>query len=288
MTAHPEVVTARRDIDLSARIVESWPLSDVRAGSGLAWHGSTLVAVQDDAYAAVRIDPRTRRTAAIVLAGDGRALSKAEKPDFEAIARDAHGGLWLFGSGSAPGRRRLARLDLDHGGVALSDAAALYEAAGAALGCVPNIEGAVFLPSALRLFHRGAAGQPSMTVDLALDAAGAPVPRALAVVHYDLGRVGQVPLTFTDATADIERGSVAYLAVAEDTPNAIDDGPVVGAAIGFLTAHAATWAPIVEADGRLSVRKFEGLALTADGAYVITDADDPARPAELCRLVLAT
>jgi hypothetical protein len=36
------------------------------------------------------------------------------------------------------------------------------------------------------------------------------------------------------------------------------------------------------------VRKFEGLALTADGAYVITDADDPARPAELCRLVLAT
>jgi hypothetical protein len=272
---------------VSARIVESWSLPGVRAGSGLAWWGRSLIAVQDDAFSAVRIDPETRRTAPIVLEGHGQALPKSEKPDFEAIAPDARGRLWLFGSGSAEKRRRMAILDPETGMVGLSDAGAVYDAVAQAIGGTPNIEGAVFVGEGLRLFHRGAGDAPSITVDVACDPARGPLPCVVATTVYDLGRVGMVPLTFTDATA-YQSGVIAYLAVAEDTPNAIDDGPVVGAAIGFLSANGASWSPIMEADGTPSVRKFEGIALSPEGdsAWLITDADDPTKPAELCRLAI--
>ena len=110
------------------------------------------------------------------------------------------------------------------------------------------------------------------------------LPDVRGVERYDLGRAAGVPLTFTDATRGPD-GAIAYLAVAEDTPNAIDDGPVVGAAIGVIRDGAASWTLILEPDGTPSVRKFEGLALDPEGgAWVITDADDPEKPAELCKL----
>lgn len=287
MRVSPVPVVSQPHPEVPARITESWPLPGVRAGSGLAWWGASLIAVQDDAYSAVRIDPATRRTAAIVLEGHGQALPKSEKPDFEAIAPDARGRLWLFGSGSAERRRRMAILDLNAGAVGLSDAGAIYDAVAAAIGGTPNIEGAVFVGEVLRLFHRGAGTAPSLTVDVACDPERGPLPCVVGSTAYDLGRVGAVPLTFTDATA-YQGGVIAYLAVAEDTPNAIDDGPVVGAAIGFLSPNGASWSPILEADGMPSVRKFEGIALTpeGDGAWVITDPDDPDKPAELCRLAI--
>jgi hypothetical protein len=180
----------------------------------------------------------------------------------------------------------MAILDLESSMVGLSDAGAIYDAIAGAIGGTPNIEGAVFVGGALRLFHRGAGEAPSMTVDVACDPDRGPLPQVLGSARYDLGRVGRVPLTFTDATL-ADDGRIAYLAVAEDTPNAIDDGPVVGAAIGFIGAEGANWASIVEADGTLSVRKFEGIALDpAGGAFLITDADDPEKPAELCRLAI--
>jgi hypothetical protein len=50
---------------------------------------------------------------------------------------------------------------------------------------------------------------------------------------YDLGAVGGVALAVTDAVA-LPDGRVLVSAAAEDTPNAVDDGPVVGAAIALL------------------------------------------------------
>ncbi|MFN3430332.1 MAG: DUF6910 family protein, partial [Candidatus Sericytochromatia bacterium] len=166
---------------------------------------------------------------------------------------------------------------------------ALYDAVASAIGVTPNLEGAVIQGDRLRLFHRGSGRgfglNRTVKVAYALDS-GATGP-VLSVDRHDLGTAGEVPYSFTDAVAlDAER--VLYLAVAEDTPNAIDDGPIVGASLGVLGTTGGRWAPILEADGQPSVRKFEGVALAPDGrsGYLITDADNPDLPAELVKVTI--
>jgi hypothetical protein len=143
------------------------------------------------------------------------------------------------------------------------DADPLYLAVEAALEETPNLEGAVLLSDrrAVRLFHRRAGAE---------------------------GRAGaMIDVTLADAAPGPD-GRLFYLAAAEDTPNAVDDGPVIGAAVGVIHGGDARWAPLLEADGAPSERKAEGLALAEDGrsGFVVTDPDDASRPAELCRVVL--
>ena len=171
-------IPARRDEALTARVTEAFALPGVRAGSGLAWHGDRLVVVQDDALAVALVDPRTRAVTPFPLAGTGEALPKASKPDFEAVFEAADGRLVLIGSGSAPTRRRWARLDLATGDVALDDMGPLYDAVAAALGGPPNLEGVVRDGERLRLFHRAdGAGHGRNVV---LDVAPSPAPRVVA------------------------------------------------------------------------------------------------------------
>lgn len=278
-----------RDPQLTARIVEVRDLPGVGAGSGLAWAGGQLVAIQDDAPAAARIDPATRAIVILPLAADPGRLPKQEKPDLEAIATGPAGELWLLGSGSAPPRRRIARLHPADGAFAWFDAGPLYDALAAAIGETPNIEGAALHGEGMRLFHRGAGRGTcrNWVVDVALGPEG-PRPPIQAAFEVDLGEIGGVPLSFTDA-ATLPDGRTLYLAAAEDTPDAIADGPVVGAAIGLLAAGGVRWTPLLEADGTPSVRKVEGLAPDPDlaAAWLITDPDDPGRSAQLCRVQLA-
>jgi hypothetical protein len=263
------------------------PLPGVRAGSALVFTGGRLLVVQDDALAVAWVDPRTGAVEHRALEGDGGALVKAKKPDFESAFLAADGSITLLGSGSAKGRYRAASLDIaGEGGVRFHDCAALFDAIGARLGGPPNLEGAVRLGETLHLFHRGAGGEPSAIIEVASAVIGAATVELLAFTLWDLGTAAGVPLTFTDA---IECGeSMIYLAVAEDTPNAVDDGPIVGAAIGILTGGVARFALLEEPDGTPSVRKVEGIAVdpATRTTFLVTDPDDPERPAELCRVEL--
>ncbi|MDB5099587.1 MAG: hypothetical protein JWM80_4008 [Cyanobacteria bacterium RYN_339] len=283
------MLAATPDPTLEARILEARELPGVRAGSGLAWHGTRLVVVQDDAFAVAIVDPASRAVTHLPLVGAGAALPKAEKPDFEAVFADGGGCLVLVGSGSKPNRCCWATLDLAAGAVKLTEHPALYAAIAEALGGPPNLEGAVVAGNRLRLFHRGdgAGNGTNVVLDLPWDPETGAAPRVVERRAFDLGAVAGVALTFTDATC-LPDGRILYLAAAEDTPNAVDDGRVVGAAIGILAGDAVRWAPLLEADGSPSVRKIEGVALAADGlgGYLVTDADDPALPAELLRFAL--
>ena len=182
----------------------------------------------------------------------------------------------------------MARLVPGTGEVAWFEAGPLYDAVAAAIGETPNIEGAAVVGAGLRLFHRGAGRGTcrNWVLDVALGPEG-PTGPVGAAFEVDLGDVAGVPLSCTDAAA-LPDGRFLYLAAAEDTPDAVADGPVVGAAIGLLAGAAVRWAPLLEADGTPSVRKVEGLAPDPDlaGAWVITDPDDADRPAELCRVAL--
>lgn len=287
----------------------------VRAGSALVLVGGDLVVVQDDAAFLAHLDPGVARVEALALpAGPGgRRLfdkgrgNKMDKLDLESAIPLGEDGLLAFGSGSAAGRDRILQATGLGGGnpsVALCNAGPLYQALAenvAFSGVGLNIEGAARVgPDTLRLFQRGN-GAPvgdrmpvNASCDLSLRALLAwledpmsPLPILTSVVQYDLGAAEGVALGFTDAAA--VPGGVLYLAAAEDTPNAVDDGPVVGVAMGLLWGEGGCWTLLREADGSPVLDKAEGLCMDpADPArgWVVFDLDDPDRPTELAPLRL--
>lgn len=280
---------ARRDPALAARISGVRALSAggpiVRAGSGLVRVGGRLLAIQDDAWEGVWIDPVSGALEPLPLAADSTSLPKARKPDFEAVF-DGGDALYVVGSGATPQRCAIVRLAA--GAVAeVIDAAPLFEAIARAIGGVPNVEGAVGAGARVLLFNRGAAGVPNAVLAVAMEGLRRGEGPVLHAQAWDLGAIDGIPLTFTDAAA-LGDGRIVYLAAAENTPDAVADGPVVGAVIGIIDEDAARWNVLRDADGTPSRRKVEGLALdpASRSAWLLTDPDDAARPAELCRLEL--
>ena len=284
----PRVST--REVSFQPRITACWPLPGAQAGSGLVAVGKRLLVVQDDVPAVLLVDPATRTVEKLILEGDGTARSKALKPDFEAALRGPDGAIHVLGSGSTAMRRRIARIDVDKHALTIADAGPLYDALGASLGHTPNIEGAVLSGERLLLLHRGAGTtEPNAIVSVSAAVLKGAAPDARPATRWSLGSAGEVPLTFTDATAlPGDPGTFLYLAVAEDTPNAIDDGPIVGTAVGQIHGDLGIWAPLLEADGSPSKRKVEGVTLDADGrsGWLVTDPDDAEAGADLCRLEL--
>ncbi len=280
------MIKASHDPGLRARILSARPLPGVRAGSALVWHDRRLLVIQDDASSAVWFDPDSGAITRVVLEGSGEALPKARKPDFEAAFVGPGRVVTILGSGSTEKRRQRATLDLDSGSVRMADVGPLFDAVEARIGVKPNIEGAVLSGEVLRLFHRGAGEVSSATVDVSVEALEGRGMLLLGHAWYDLGHAEGVPLHFTDATAFGEK--TLYLAVAEGTPNAIDDGPIAGAVVGLLAGEHARYAILEEPSGEGSCRKVEGIVIDPGRGtiWAVTDPDDPDRPAELCSIVL--
>lgn len=323
---------ARPDADLKATIVSRRALryravahpaldrpTTVRAGSSLAWIGSRLGMVQDDANFIAIVDPRTALVRSIALpAGEGglrhfddRRGNKKHKLDLEACcALDHPAGpmLLALGSGSKRRRRRLVTVHApttNRPRVALFDAESLYlalESVEAFAGSDLNLEGALALPDAVRLFTRGnGAAKRGLTpvnasCDLPLrallrylDAEGdAPLPRPRRVTQYGLGELDHLPLGFTDAT--LADGRLLFTAAAEASKDATEDGMVTGSVIGRLPARGdLRFARLRERDGRPSRDKVEGIVAVPgvrDRVLVVVDADDPTRASELCEVRL--
>jgi hypothetical protein len=153
----------------------------------------------------------------------------------------------------------------------------------------------------LWLFHRGNTGsgdqgpgvvrisRAELITWLAGDGA---VPDPIGSSRFDLGVAGErVRYGFTDAVAAGER--VLFIAAAEASSNAIDDGQVLGSRLGVLAIGTdgmpadVRVAPLVGDDG--AAIKAEGLALDPDvpgRAWVVTDPDDVEQPARLYELEL--
>ena len=230
-----------------------------------------------------------------------RLGNKQSKLDLEA-SFGVDGRLVAFGSGSRPERERV--VVVERGARArVVDASAFYRRlrdARAFAGTELNVEGAVALCRTLRLFQRGN-GAPrdglepvNATVDLDaflawLDGGAEREPPALGTIRrYDLGSVSGVTYGFTDAAA-LGDGRALFLAGAEDSPDAVLDGAILGARIGVLDSDSARFTDLVGADGRPAIVKAEGILPRRDRAdvvHVVLDPDDPDRPAVLCDVVL--
>ena len=238
--------------------------------------------------------------------------TKHLKPDLEAgtqvQAGDGALGALVLGSGSSPRRMRgVLVLDRPDGlQVRVADLTPLYEAAARALDLDTgslNFEGLCRSDGTLRWFNRGdvAGGVPTASVDLDHDALVAALLGDGAVAdvsvgaprRYDLGEVQGVRLAATDAVA-LPDGRLLLSAAAEDTPNAVDDGPVVGGALALLAPDrdgdaVLDLAPLPDVAG--IVPKVEGLALVErlpDGVRLlaVVDADDPEVAAEQLSLTV--
>ncbi len=290
----------------------------VRAGSGIAWLGERLLIIQDDAAFIATFDPGDNTVDVITLpAGvDGARLfdvergNKKHKLDLEACTVVTHNSIstvLAIGSGSSPARERMVLVQRD--GASWSsrviDANRLYSA----LRTHPtfatselNLEGIVFMGDRVRLFQRSnglaiGANKHCASCDVswpALEAfLNAPdtadVPAIDNVRHYDLGTIADIALTFTDATL-LPNGNVMFVASAEGSPNAIDDGKVVGTALGIIDDEGnARLCHLHDEHGNLVTDKAEGIALSrthADRAYVVFDPDDHHVPATLAEVEL--
>lgn len=287
------ILTGIEDTALQARITAVHPLHGVRAGSALLRVADRLVAVQDDAWSVAWIDLPGLAVTTQVLMGDGTALPKKQKPDFEAAVLAPDGSIHMFGSGSAANRCVVARIATGSAMVELRDMSLLYAAVRRALDLdsPPNIEAALLHDDRLRLFHRGAGAAPSASVDLPATVLQAGPIEILSCQHYEFGHLDGVALHITDA-AGMNGARTAFLAAAEQTDDAIADGPVAGSVIGLIESAGMStrlrWARLIDPDGSPSQRKAEGLVMDDDGcgAWILTDPDSKQRPAELCRVAL--
>ena len=277
----------------------------VTAASGIAPLGDGWLIAQDDATSAAWRRDESVTPVRVLPPVDGHdrfseaAGTKRLKPDLEAACpAEVDGGpaVVLLGSGSTSRRMRGVLLRLVDGRpvTAAADLGPLYELVAQRLDLSLehlNLEGASRSGSTVRWFNRGnlAAGVRSGSVDVPLSALVAAVlgradagsvtaeqPRS-----YDLGEVEGVGLAVTDAVA-LPDGRVLLSAAAEDTPNAVDDGPVVATAVALVDGEEIlAVAPIPEVRGR--VHKIEGLALRdvrGDEVHLlaVVDDDDPTSP----------
>jgi len=295
----------------------------VRAGSGLNWVAGKLAVLQDDALFIGLVDPVSGAVTSIALPPDaaGHRLyhgkqGKARKPDFECsvVYRDAgEDVLVAFGSGSTTSRERVAVVrsagawtERQHN-VSTVPAPAFYTGLRedeAFSGSELNIEGSVLVGGTrLVLFQRGN-GAPrgelapvNSTCEISwlalwgyLNAAGrADPPRPQVIVNYDLGSIGKVKLTFTDATSTPAPGVILYVAGAEDSPNTYLDGEVVGTGLGVISGDSVQWGHLFDEQGECLKEKVEGIAVQPtfpDRAYICIDPDDASRPTELCEIEL--
>ena len=318
MSAHvalPRRVVATHDAELVARVVRRLPMryaggadpahdrpAHVRAASGLAWVGSRLAVIQDDANFVALVDPATGLAEAIALprgAGGRRIFgddlgTKAHKLDHEALACIGDGDsalLVAFGSGSLPAREAIALVHdagSPHASVRLHRAPAFYAALRAVTqfaGSELNIEGAVFDEGRMRLFGRGngavrdAARPVNATCDISWPAlaahlagpAASPPPLPEAIVQYELGALAGAPLAFTDAATlrharEGGGGAILFTAAAEASPDATRDGAVAGSVVGVIEGgdvRRPRWTPLVDVHGVPLVLKAEGIAPVA-------------------------
>ncbi|WP_456598962.1 DUF6910 family protein [Blastococcus sp. SYSU DS0616] len=277
----------------------------VTAASGVAPLGDGWLVVPDDSTIAAWRRPGEVLAVPVLPPVEGLHTfresdgTKHLKPDLEVACPaelDGEPAVLLLGSGSTPRRMHavLVRLEDRQPVVRSAELTPVYQRVAERLGLPMdhvNLEGASWHGDVVRWFNRGnlSAGVRSASVDVPLHDLVAAVlgraePAAVPVDRpreYELGEVEGVGLAVTDAVA-LPDGRVLLSAAAEDTPSAVDDGPVVATAIALLDGDTVREVvPIPEVDGH--VQKVEGLALRGieDGVVrllAVVDDDDPDTP----------
>ncbi len=288
----------------------------VRGASAIRRWGKFFAIIQDDIHAIALLDPATNELSSILLprAEDGRRTfgddtgNKALKMDLESAVVLQDGRLLAFGSGSAPQRERIAVINTDHTShiVDATDLYAQFHARTDFSGSELNIEGALVIDQTLRFFQRGN-GAPRAGLlpinafadfDLPtfvawLDNAG-PLPTLGPATQVDLGTTAGVHFDFTDATL-LPDNRIAFLAGAEDSPDAYQDGIILGTRLGIIDGNQIHYTDILDSNGKTSLLKLEGIEYLPSPTnpntleFIVTaDMDDTTIPSPIAILTVQT
>lgn len=284
----------------------------VRAASGLARFGEQIGLIQDDTTAIIWLNAEGAVLAQQSLEADGAVPknfdsllgNKLLKPDLEAAVSFTFDGCeyWLaLGSGASAMRARAVMicsttptpkwLSLQSWYERLSDCKGFS-------GSGLNIEGAFVLQKRLYLVQRGngrISGAVNAIAEFALtevcaylrDTRAAP-PEILRIHPCNLGCTDGVAWGFADACVIGTR--VWFLLSAEDSPDTIADGAVLGTALAYCDNGDFTnlqIGHIADTQGSPILLKLEGLcALDERSLLAVSDDDDPTRPAQCLHLRL--
>jgi len=222
---------------------------------------------------------------------------KKKKPDFESLVRIsddrlAGEGLIAFPSGSKPNRFLAIFIPMTNKGKLDIEGLIRFDVSPFLNSILKqnehlNIEGVIIENQKLILFHRGNTDgdenrifefKKSDLVDLILGKNKEtlfPIAKSEVV---DLGNFEGVKLTLTDAT--FFEGRQFFLAAAENTSNAIDDGEIKGTVLGEFLGPGH-----IRIISLFKKQKFEGLSLQRSKKTIklslVTDNDDPTHPSNL-------
>jgi hypothetical protein len=115
---------------------------------------------------------------------------------------------------------------------------------------------------------------------------GAPPPSLHNVRTYDLGQLGGVRLTFSDAE-HLGGGRVLFSASAEHPKT----GEIVGSVLGLIDpAGEARWTELIDQDGNTFRGKIEGLTMDwrdPHKVHFVVDDDDEDAPSNIFEAVLS-
>ncbi|MBU3122754.1 hypothetical protein KN811_04980 [Sinomicrobium sp. 2019215] len=223
-------------------------LPGIPSASGMVVTESGIYITGDNTPKLFKLDQNYEPIAEIpvsdpALSGPDGIIPKPDKPDFEALEIITYKGrknLFLFGSGSkSPQRDVMVQVDPEtKQKVHTFSLEKLYDRIRnnhIPEGRELNIEAAAVNGDRLYLFHRGS----NLILDYSLNAffryidgnTDYPEPRAF---QAELPRINGIEAGFSGATAIPGENKILFTASVEDTPNAIDDGEILGSFTGIV------------------------------------------------------
>ena len=190
---------------------------------------------------------------------------KALKPDLESLFLYENF-LYCMPSGSTSQRMKAAKFNLDTGVVTNFDCSPLYKKIQETFTEL-NIEGSVLIGEELYLFQRGN---------------GVKAQNAIIKIDFvTFGLISIHPMTlapgysFTDAA--VLGDKIYFTAVLENSHSTYEDGEILGSMLGVLDADLQ-----ISHQWPLNIKhKPEGLWVSGNYFYVVTDDDDPKKAARL-------
>lgn len=264
----------------------------IGAASGLFYDGDSLFIISDNSHMLYEYHMGTETLDKTPLTakdytGPLENVPKNEKADYEALAAKGDD-LYLFGSGSTPGRNSIGHINVKTKKVLPHlDATDLYLAMQSFSEITPenfNIEAAVNDGNTWYLLQRGN-GAASQNGIFTLDGDIADMFFQIIYNPITLPKAEGIQAGFTDA---VKVGDKLYfLAAAENSASTYLDGEVTGSFFGIIdieTMKVETIQPI----GKL---KFEGITLYKDNATTLEfllceDSDSEINMADIYKLTI--
>lgn len=215
-------------------------------------------------------------------------ILKKTKPDFEALVN--HGDtVFAFGSGSTENRNRMIQFDqVSKTVTATVDLTNLYAAMQSFGNIKPadfNIEGVAYNGETWYFFQRGNGGTGKNGV---FTVAGKNLEYDFSILYNELKlpKIKGVRTSFTDAV--FVGDQIYFLATAEDTQSAYDDGDVLGSLIGILDPKKMK---ITSTQKITDKHKLEGITVMEKTATSITfliceDNDTDLLESDIYKLIL--